>query len=255
MQATFRKIAITAAKEAGKIQLKYFGKGVKKRKKEGDTFVTKVDFECIKKVRKIICKSFPHHDVLDEEMGSIKKESDYRWIIDPLDGTHNFIMNNPLFGVSIALERKKEIILGVVYMPCLDRLYTAQKGRGAFCNQKKIHVNNEANLKNCLFLFDVNLRKRTKIKLEYLKKLSPITWRLRNFGAAIYNIVSVAQGDVSFAIDFDSNPWDHSAAFLILEEAGGRITDLEGNKWLPETKDYLASNRKLHSKVLNVLKK
>jgi myo-inositol-1(or 4)-monophosphatase len=254
MQATFKQTAIRAATEAGKIQLRYFEKAVAKKKKKGGTFVTQVDYACIKSVRKIIQSKFPEHDILDEELGHSKKGSPYKWIVDPLDGTHNFIMNNPLFGISIALQHKKEIIFGVVYLPFLKRLYFAQKGKGAYCNNRKIHVDKNTKLKKCIFLFDVHLNKRTTLKLKYLKKLSPLTWRLRNFGAAIYNIISVAAGDASFCIDFDSNPWDHSASFLILEEAGGKVTNLKGNKWQPETKDYLASNGRVHQKVLNVLK-
>ncbi len=249
-----KQLAIKAAKEAGKIQLKYFGKALKKRKK-GDSFVTKVDIESTKKIRKIILKQFPEHNIVCEELGSSNKKSDYKWIIDPLDGTHNFIMNNPLFGVSIALEYKKEIILGVVYFPYLKKLYYAEKGKRAFCNEKRVKVNNEKNLKKCLFIFDAKLRTGTNKKIKMLRKLAKRTWRLRVFGVAIYHNILVAEGKAGFNIDHDSNPWDHSAALLIVEEAGGKVTDLKGNRWTPEVKDYIASNSKVHEKVLNVLKK
>ena len=132
MQATFKQTAIKVAKEAGKIQSKYFGKDIKKKTKKDDSFFTKADIESTKKIRKIILKQFPAHNILCEELGGSNKKSEYRWIVDPLDGTHNFIMNNPLFGVSIALEYKKEVILGVIYFPHFDQLYYAEKGKGSF---------------------------------------------------------------------------------------------------------------------------
>jgi len=254
MQAIFKQTAIKAAKEAGKIQLKYFGKNIKKRKKQGDSFVTKADIESTKKIRKIILKQFPQHNIICEELGSSNKKSDYRWIIDPLDGTHNFIMNNPLFGISIALQYKKEIILGVAYLPILKKLYYAEKGKGAFCNGKRIKVSNETNPNKCFLVFDAKLRKKTDRKIKILKRLSKQTWRLRIYGVAIYHNILVAEGKAGVNIDFDSNPWDHSATLLMVEEAGGKATDLKGRRWTPEVKNYIASNGKIHNKILNVLK-
>lgn len=252
---SYKQTAIKAAKEAGKIQLKYFEKNIKKKKKQGDSFVTKADIESTKKIRKIILKEFPQHNVICEELGSNKKKSDYRWIIDPLDGTHNFIMGTPLFGPSIALQYKKEIILGVIHLPVLKKLYYAEKGKGAFCNGKRIKVNNETNPKKLLLLFDAKLRMKTDKKIRILRQLSKKTWRLRIFGASIYHNILVAEGKAGINIDFDSHPWDHSAALLIIEEAGGKITDLEGNRWTPNTRDYIATNGKVHNKISNVLKK
>jgi len=255
MQDIYKQTAIKAAKEAGKIQLKYFESNVKKKLKDGDSFVTKADVECTKAIRKIILKQFPKHNILDEELGNMNRKSDYRWIIDPLDGTHNFIMDNPLFGTSIALEYRKKIVLGVIYMPVLKRLYYTEKGKGAFCNGERIKVNNESNLKKAIFTFDVKLKIQTRKKIRYLNRFAKRTWRLRMYGVAIYNNIMVAEGVSTFNIDFDSHPWDHSAALLLVEEAGGKVTDLNGKRWTPQTKDYVSSNGKVHDKVLNVLKK
>jgi len=253
MQATYKQTAIIAAKAAGKIQLKYFGKGIQKNRKQDDSFVTKADKESSKIISKIILKEFPTHNILDEELGKLTNKSDYTWIIDPLDGTHNFIMDNPLFGVSIALEYKKEIIMGVIYMPVLKRLYCSEKGKGAFCNNKRIRVSDETSIKKCMFIFDAKLRCKTNLKINLLKKLAPISWRFRVYGAAVYHNLVVAEGHAGFNIDFNSNPWDHSAALLMVEEAGGKVTDLKGKKWHPYIKDYVASNGKVHSQLLKVL--
>ncbi len=254
MPPTFKQTAIKAAKAAGKIQLNYFGKDIKKKTKKDDSFVTKADIESTKIIRKIILKEFPKHGILDEELGYINKSSDYKWIVDPLDGTHNFIMNNPLFGVSIALQYKKEIILGVIYLPFLKKLYYTEKGKGAFCNGKKIRVNNETRLKKCLVIFDAKLRTRTNMKIKMLKKLAKRVWRFRVFGVAVYHNILIAEGKASINIDHDSHPWDHCAALLIVEEAGGKVTDLNGKRWTPDIKDYIATNGKVHDKILNVLK-
>jgi len=248
-----KETAIRAAKEAGQIQLSYFCKDLKKSIKKDGSYVTEVDLKCIKSIRKIILDQFPNHSILDEEMGFLKKSPDYKWIIDPLDGTHNFMMDNPLFGVSIALEHKKKIVLGVIYMPVLNRLYYGELGKGAFCNGRRLKVNNNDNIRKSLFMYDVKLKADTDWKVKMLKNISKHTWHLRMHGAAVYNLVTVAEGKADFALDFDSNSWDHSAGFLMIEEAGGKVTDLNGKKWTPYIKGYVASNGKIHEKVLKVL--
>ena len=254
MQDIYKQTAIKAAKAAGKIQLRYFGKELGERWKKDDSYVTKADTESSRIIKKIIQKQFPNHSILCEELGYIKKKSDYKWVVDPLDGTHNFVMNNPIFGVSIALEYKKEIILGVIYLPILKKFYYAEMGKGAFCNGKKIRVNNEKVLKRCMYVFDAKLRDKTNMKVNILKKLAKLTWRFRVYGAAVYHNLLIADGKAGFNIDFDSNQWDHAAALLIVEEAGGKVTDINGKKWNSYTKDYIASNGKVHDKVLRIIK-
>ena len=251
---TFKQTALKAAKEAGKIQLRYFGKNIEKKTKKDNSYFTKADIESTNKIRAIIGKQYPKHNIICEELGSSNKKSDYRWIIDPLDGTHNFIMDNPLFGVSIALEHKKEIILGVIYMPFLKKLYYAKKGKGAFCNGKRIQVNNETKLQKCLLIYDAKLRTQTDTKIRILKKLAKLTWRFRVFGVAVYNNILVAEGKAGINIDFDSNSWDHAATLLLVEEAGGKVTDLNGKRWTTNIKDYVASNGKVHNKLLRLIK-
>ena len=116
-------------------------------------------------------------------------------------------------------------------------------------------VNNETKLKKCLCIFDAKLREETNRKLAVLKKLAKAVWRFRVFGAAIYHNILVAEGFAGINIDHDSNPWDHCAALLMVEEAGGKVTDFNGKRWTPDIKDYIATNGKVHIKILNVLKK
>ncbi|MBW2989910.1 inositol monophosphatase [Candidatus Woesearchaeota archaeon] len=249
----FRQTAVKAAKEAGRIQLSYFRKNISIKKKKDGSFVTRADIESTKAIRKIVSKEFPGHNLLCEELGGSGKSSQYRWIIDPLDGTHNFMMGNPLFGTSIALEYKKEVILGAIYLPFLKRLYLSEKGKGAFCNGKRIRVSEEKDTKNCMFVFNSHLRKKPGRKIRALRKLAGKTRDFRVFGVSVYNNILVAEGMAGFNIDFDSHSWDHSAALLTVEEAGGKVTDLCGNKWDAETKDYLASNGHIHDKILKII--
>ena len=235
--------------------MKYFGRNPKIKLKPGHSYVTKADIESTKLIRKILTKAYPQHSILDEELKPIKNKSDYTWIIDPLDGTHNFIMENPLFSVSIALKKANEIILGVVYFPALNKLYYAEKGKGAYRNGKRIKVKKESCIKNCLFIYDAKLRGKTEKKLRILEKLAKSAWRLRIYGVATYHNIFIAEGHAAFNIDFDSKIWDYAASLLIVQEAGGKVTDLDGKPWTPDTSTYLASNGKIHNKILNVIKK
>ncbi|HLC95778.1 MAG TPA: inositol monophosphatase [Candidatus Nanoarchaeia archaeon] len=254
MQGTFKQTAIRAAKAAGGILLKYYGRKITKRLKDGDSYVSQADIESIKKIRQIILSKFPTHNMLDEELAQIKNNSEYTWIIDPLDGTHNFLIENPLFGVSIALQHKDEIILGVVYLPCLDRMYIAEKGKGAFRNGKRINVNKNDRLDKSMFTFDARFRHDTDKKLRIMGKLAHKAWRYRVFGVAVYDTLLVAEGRTEMHIDFDVNVWDYAAVYLILLESGGIVTDLLGNPWKPGTKDFMASNGRVHAEALNVIK-
>jgi len=246
--------AIKAAKAAGKIQLRYFGKDVKKKFKANRSYVTIADIACTKIVRKIILKEFPTHGILDEELGQTQKASAYQWIVDPIDGTHNYIMHNPLFGVSIALQHKKEIILGVIYLPVLKRMYIAEKGKGAFCNGKRMKVNSVNQLNRSMMMYDAKITLKTNERLRLLKKLAKIVWRVRIWGVAVYNNLLIAEGNAEFNLNFNSNIWDHAAALLILEEAGGRVTDLKGKPWTPNIKNYISSNGKVHDKILKLVR-
>src|SRR6056297_3496811 len=138
-----KKTALKAAKKAGQYILKNFHQVKKKDIKTKDNFAglaTKIDKTAEKIIKKIIIEKYPDHNILGEESGQSHKNSDYTWVIDPLDGTHNYLMGNPLFCTAIALTYKNEVILGVIYAPYLKELYWAEKGKGAYLNDKKIKV-------------------------------------------------------------------------------------------------------------------
>jgi len=249
-----KQLAIKAAKEAGKILIKNFGKIKKIEKKDKNTLVTNVDIEVEEKVIGLIEQKYPKHSILSEEVGEINKKSDYKWLIDPLDGTHNYVHGLSLCGVSIALEQKKEVKLGVIYMPFFDQLFVAEKGKGAFINGKRIKASNINKLNNSLLLFCSSLYKNKKSKFWYLNRVIHKISRIRMSGAAVFDLTSIAQGNAEILMDFDTHPWDVAAGFLLIKEAGGRITDFNGKEVNHYCKEFIASNGKIHKKILKCLK-
>ena len=254
MQATYKQTAIKAAKEAGKILMKYYGKGIKGRVKFEDSLVSKVDLEAEKKIISIIKSKYPGHAILSEECGS-KKGNSYKWLIDPLDGTHNYLYGIPLFGTSIALEYNGEVILGVIYLPYYNQLYVAEKGKGAFLNGKRIRVSKTNKLKKAMIIYDGGLQRSKKSKLKALDKLIDAVFRIRILGAACVNLISVAKGGADIYLEHSTNPWDVAAGLLIVEESGGKVTTLDGKKHDLSEKGFVASNGKLHKDIIRLTKK
>ena len=215
---------------------------------------------CDKKIEKIILKElkkhFPKYNTLSEEAGQKNKKSDYTWIIDPLDGTSNFTIHNPLFSVSLALIYKKEIILGVTYLPMLNELYYANKGQGAFKNNKKIKVSNINNLKRSFLTYCHGL-KLSDIKKSYkIYEYLHIKARdCRHFGSTTIELAMVAGGKIEGLIVPKANIWDIAAGIILIKEAGGNISTWQNKKWHLKSKTLIASNTKIHNKLIKVIKK
>ncbi|MBI2558181.1 inositol monophosphatase [Candidatus Woesearchaeota archaeon] len=249
----FRQTALLAAKRASKILLQYYGKNGSVKQKPNRSLVSIADTEANKSIISIIKRNFPTHSILSEETGFEDNNSDYKWVIDPLDGTHNFLHKLPIFGTSIALEYKNEVILGVLHFPILCINAVAEKGKGAFVNGKKISVSSRKNLGYSFVLVDTNPSNRKKAA-NFIGALSGTTADIRNFGSAIYNIFLVACGKCEGYVILSTNEWDVAAGFLTVEEAGGRITNLDGWSYNFNERKYLVSNGKLHGKLLEFLK-
>jgi myo-inositol-1(or 4)-monophosphatase len=257
-QKPYLKIAIKAAKEAGKIHLKYFNTALKiKTKSCHRDRLTKADLESEKKIVSTIRKAYPDHNILAEENHYKKTGSDYTWIIDPLDGTNNFSHNLPIFCTSIALARKDDLIAAAIYDPIRKELFTAEKGRGAFLNGKRISVTKTSNLKDSLlvtgFYYDRGkpmLQTVENIRRFLLKKVLGI----RRLGSAALDLCNVACGRMDGFWEFFLNTWDFAAGMLLIEEAGGRVTGKKGKKKGLKSGFIVASNKKIHSKMLKVIK-
>ncbi|MEI8348838.1 MAG: inositol monophosphatase [Candidatus Omnitrophota bacterium] len=248
------RVGIDAAQEAGKLLLKNFGKVTHIEQKGDRDFATNLDKEAERLIVERIKTKFPAHGIFAEEGGSSGLNREYLWIIDPLDGTHNFIHNIDIFGVSIGVVRKGAFVAGVIYMPKDNELYVAEKGGGSYKNGKRISVSSTENLKECSISFDSSIRYSPKIMLKVLGRLAKNVFNIRMFGSSARVLSYLAEGKLDFAVEFYDRPWDFAAGACIIEEAGGRITTLKGRKLTYKTIGYIASNSVSHNKAQAIVR-
>src|SRR3989338_627430 len=241
-----KKIILLAARQASKVLLHHFGKEEKIEIKPNKSLVGIADMEANDAIVKIIKKSFPSHNILSEEMPFKDNGSDFKWVIDPLDGTHNFLRKIDIFGTSIALEYKNEVVLGLLHFPILELTAFAKKGKGAFLNGKRIKVSGKKTLDHSFILIEFSYAEREK-KIGFLSNFINQTIDIRNFGSAVHNLLLVASGKSDAYIILSTNEWDVAAGFLIVEEAGGKITSLDGSKYRLNSHKFIISNGKIHS--------
>ena len=247
-----KKVLLSASKKAGKVILKYFGKNEKGKEKANKSLVSKADLEANQAIIKIIIKNFPKHRILSEETPFEDNNSDYKWVIDPIDGTHNFLRGIPIFGVSIALEYKNEVVLGALEFPTLKLTAFAEKGKGAFLNGKRLRVSANEEITHSFILYEFVQGTRHNV-LEFLKRLSNETINIRNFGSAVYELMLVANGQCDAFVLFSTNEWDIAAGMLLIAEAGGKVTGLRGNPCSPSNGSFVFSNGSIHNEILRFL--
>jgi myo-inositol-1(or 4)-monophosphatase len=253
-------VAIEAAKEAGKFLKHNLGKVKEITVKSGQekNLVTEIDKKSEELVVSIIRKHFPGHDILAEESGSEHgKQSEYRWIIDPLDGTTNFTHGLPIFCVSIGLERKGEVIAGVIYDPNLDELFSAEKGRGAFLNGRRLRVSQTPSLKQSLLVtgFPYNVSENPDNCLEHFVNFVIGCQGVRRMGSAAIDLAYVAAGRYDGFWEVHLNAWDMAAGVILIREAGGKITGFDGDEINIYGKKVVASNGLIHDEMVGLLKK
>ncbi len=254
-KSNLRQFTVSAAKKAGAFLLRTFKKDVSLVKKRGTAKEMHLmqDLKSDKLIISAIKKKFPSHNILTEESGFINKKSEYTWIIDPLDGSTNFARGNPFFAVSIALMKKKELLVGVVFAPYLKELYVAEKGKGVYLNGKKIHVSNKSKLAEGYLVSceggDATNRQIAAINAKFL----PLVKDMRKLGSAALESSSVAAGRSEAYIVRKISSWDVAAGVLFVEEAGGKVTDFEGKPWNGRKSNLVFSNGKVHQKVLKKL--
>ena len=252
-------VLIKACRKASKTLIRDFGEIEKLQisvKGPGD-FVTMSD----RKVEKIIIdelqKARPNHSILSEEIGEIKNDSEFRWIIDPIDGTANFLHGIPHFGISIGLEQNNEVICGIIYDPIKDEMFIAEKGNGSFLNNQRIRVSGRSKLKDCI-IFTGGPKKssidRDLSMKEYEKFSSKINVPIRKMGSAALDIAYVAAGRCDGFWQRNLNYWDVAAGIIIVKEAGGFVTDFEGNNRYVENKNILVTNSKINEEMVKILK-
>ena len=218
--------------------------------------VTQTDRQSEEIIISTIQNIFPEHGIIAEESGSTNKESEYQWIIDPLDGTTNFVHSYPSFGISIGVMHKDEYICGIVKELPANHTYSAIKGKGAFCDGKQIRVSSVETLDKSLLVtgFGYEHDEKWSANMKLFKQFTDTTQGVRRLGAAAIDLCHVACGKVDGYWEFDIQPWDTSAGVLIIQEAGGKVTKMDGSKYSIHNPQILATNGKIHSDMLRITK-
>lgn len=250
------QVATEAAREAGKFLKESVGKVRTVEAKSGEVrnLVSEIDRGSEERIIRHIRTRFPGHSILAEESGGNTDPAEYRWIIDPLDGTTNFLHGVPIFCVTIGVERRGEIVAGVVYDPNGDEEFTAEKGRGAHLNGQRISVSRSSELINSLIVtgFPYDLAAHSHVAEYFLRFLNE-SRGLRRLGSAALDLAYVAAGRFDGYWENVLQPWDMAAGVLLVEEAGGRISDFTGKPTSVYQKQVLASNGTIHDEMVRVL--
>lgn len=244
-------------REAGVIVREGFGKNFQIEFKTGDNnLVTEIDKKSEQTIIEFIQKKYPSHGILAEERGELKKESEYLWVIDPLDGTTNFAHGLPIFSVSIGLQKNNKIIAGAVYDVMHDIMYSSESGSGAFANEKKIYVSKSESISQSMLVtgFPYNVKDNPENAFERFETLTRNSRAVRRLGSAAIDFCYVAAGVFEGFWEVHLHPWDICAGKLIVEEAGGLVTDFDGKKIDIFSKRILASNSFVHNKMVELLK-
>jgi len=252
-------VMVNACRKASKNLIRDFGEVEKLQvsiKGPGD-FVTMTD----KKVEKILIdelqKARSNYSILSEEIGEIKNDEEFKWIIDPIDGTSNFLHGIPHFGISVALEKNKEIICGIIFDPIKNEIFSTEKGNGSYLNNQRIRVSSRKKLEDCI-LFTGGPRQASKNKEvtleEYKKFSSKVLIPIRKMGSASLDMAYVAAGRCDGFWQRDLNYWDVAAGILLVKEAGGFVTDFIGTDKYIENKTILAANSRINEAMIEVLK-
>ena len=254
----YKKVLFEAADESAKILLKHFNTKFKiGRKSAYNDLVTEVDKKSEAKIIEVIHSYFPEHNILSEEAGNLNMESDYVWIVDPIDGTVNYAHALPIFCISIGLQVKKEVIMGLVYNPFSGEKFFAQKGKGAFLDNKRIKVSDKKFLKDAILVtgFPYNAKENYDHCIDHFVNFIKCGLPIRRLGSAALDMCYVACGRFDGFWEVSLNPWDVAAGSLILIEAGGRLSDFDGKKYSIYNKQIAATNGKFHKEMLEVIQK
>ncbi len=246
--------AIKAAKLAGEKLEYYFETILEKVEKEDKSFVTKADTEADEIIINLIKENHPGHQILTEENGLIGKESEFTWVIDPLDGTLNFTRGIPIFSTSIAVLQNNIPVISVVYNPITNSLYSAEKGKGATWNGEKMSVSDIESTKDSIVSMGRARDGESKAKtLDIYNKFYHNLKSQRVLGSAALELAWVASGRLEGFISIGLKGWDCFGGVLLIEEAGGKLTDFSGKGWTNSCTDFVASNGNIHQELLDII--
>ncbi len=247
---------IKATEAGAAIMKEYFDKHFTVSNKEGiNNLVTEVDHKSEEAILNVIKKEFPDHYILSEEAGEIIQESEYKWIIDPIDGTVNYANGIPICCVSIGIEKNGKMQMGAVFNPFINEFYFAERGQGATLNNKKISVSNKTEvIKSCLVTgFPYTYLDTPNGPLQVFEKFIRKGIPVRRLGSAAIDLCWVAAGRFDGFYEHKLSAWDSAAGFIIVEEAGGTVTDLTGKYYNPYQPGLIATNGKIHDEVVKIV--
>ena len=250
---------VKACRKASKTLIRDFGEieNLQVSLKGPGDFVT----NCDKKVEKILIdellKARRSYSILSEEIGEINNDDSFKWIIDPIDGTSNFFHGVPHFAISVGLEYNKEIVCGIIYDPIKDEMFTAEKGNGSYLNNQRMRVSSRSKLEDCM-IFTGGPKREAKNKelalKEYYKFSTKVLTPIRKLGSASLDMAYVAAGRCDGFWQRNLNYWDIAAGIILVKEAGGFVTDFQGENQYIKNKTVLATNSKINKEMIEVLK-
>ena len=250
---------VKACRKASKTLIRDFGEieNLQVSLKGPGDFVT----NCDKKIEKILIdellKARPSYSILSEEIGEINNDDSFKWIIDPIDGTYNFLHGIPHFAISVGLEHNKEIICGIIYDPIKDEMFTAEKGNGSYLNNQRMRVSARSKLEDCMIFTGGPKREAKNRELalkEYYKFSIKVLTPIRKLGSASLDMAYVAAGRCDGFWQRNLNYWDIAAGIILIKEAGGFVTDFNGENEYIENKTILVTNSKINKEMIEVLK-
>ena len=248
--------ASRAAISAGALLARHVGRPkTVATKRSAIDLVTEIDRAAERIIQAALRRATPSFGFLGEEHGHTLPDAETRWIVDPLDGTNNFVHGLPIFGVSIGLQHRGRMVVGVIYDPMRRELFTAVKGGGAFLNGRRIRVSPMRQLSRSLLAtgFSSSFLTRDEPYMSWFKALQRASHGVRRIGSTVYCLAAVAAGRLEGFYERDLWPWDIAAGMLLVEEAGGRITNVDGRPVTLERGNLVASNRRIHRDLLRTL--
>ena len=242
------------ARQVGTLQRENLGRQdlVMKRKSTSIDLVTEIDRASDDLIVGYLHQEYPDHAILAEESGESGQKSEYRWVIDPLDGTTNYAQGLPIFAVSIALEYRREAVLGIVYEPVTDEMFTTISGQGAYCNGKRLHIADKTELIDCVLAtgFPYDIATHPVNNIDYFISMAPKARAIRRMGAAAYDLACVASGCFDGFWEMALSPWDAAASALLVKEAGGVVWPFRNDRKI----SIVAGNACISRQIMDVLR-
>ena len=254
----YARAAAQAARAAGRLLARHVGRPASvKTKRSAVDLVTEIDRASEHLIHRLLRRACPDFGFLGEERGARRAEAPYRWVVDPLDGTMNFVHGVPLFGVSIGLVHEQTLLVGVIYDPMRKELFSAVRGRGAFVNGRRLAVSHTAHLSTGLLStgFSSKFRTNRQPYLGWFQTFESKSHAVRRLGSTALSLAYVAAGRLDGFYEQDLWPWDIAAGILLVREAGGRVTDFNGHPAALGEHRVVASNGRIHQQMLRVIRR